>query len=100
MMKSKINSEMLEAVKLQRNWKNNNTEVEQVDDNTAEVRLHENLIARVLYGDPGYVIVPSQSTLAEWPTTTTMSRLRSLGVDVMRRKNKVYLNGQYVADAR
>ena len=35
-------------------------------------------------------------TLREWPTRTTMSRLRALGVDVYTRKGNVILDNEII----
>jgi hypothetical protein len=45
----------------------------------------------------GEVVQVDTATLLEWPTRTTMSRLRALGADVCTRKGVVMLDGEEVA---
>ena len=91
-----IETEMLEAIKHGRDWKKDNTVVE-VDGLWADVYLHGHQIAavwcRVGWEDDVRVNV---DTLRNWPTRTTMSRLRALGVDVCTRKGEVMLNGEAI----
>lgn len=93
-----IEKEMLEAIKHGRDWKKDNTQVV-VDAGYrsyyVDVFLHGNHIAEVLcrMGCDDRVHV-NQTTLKNYPTRTTMSRLRALGVDVCTRKGEVLLNGE------
>ena len=95
-----IEKEMNEAIKHGRDWSKDNTRVE-IDTSystyLADVYLHDHLIATVWccmgWEDDVRVNVP---TLRNWPTRTTMSRLRALGVDVCTRKGEVLLNGEAV----
>jgi hypothetical protein len=84
----KIEREMLDALRNGRDWQSGNTRV------TADGRvyLHENLIATWCNG----ALEVNRATLARWPTTTTISRLRALGADVCRRDFTPYLDGQPV----
>lgn len=84
----KIEREILAALHAGRAWQNGNTRV------TADghVYLHENLIATWCNGE----LDVNHTTLARWPTVTTMSRLRALGADVCRRDFTPYLDGQIV----
>ena len=59
----------------------------------SDVFLHGNHIARVLLVRR---VVVNWRTLSDYPTRTTMSRLRALGVDVYARKGAVMLDGQEV----
>lgn len=93
-----IEKEMLEAIKHGRDWKKDNTQVV-VDAGYrtyyVDVFLHGNHIAEVLcrMGCDDRVHV-NQTTLKNYPTRTTMSRLRALGVNVCTRKGEVLLNGE------
>ena len=90
-----IEEKMLEAVNNGNSWElANTTVVYDVEDNESKVYLHGHLIATV---DDFGIARPALSTLIAWPTRTTMSRLRALGVDVCTRKGDVYLDGEMVA---
>ena len=69
----KIEEAMCEAVKNRKNWANGNTRVEIFNDEIT-VYLHENAIYRIVDGVKYW-------SFAGWPTMTTKSRLRALGVD-------------------
>jgi len=94
-----IEKEMLEAIKNGRDWYKDNTCVE-VDASYrsyfADIYLHGNHIAEVVcrMGMDDLVVKPNVDTLLKYPTRTTMSRLRALGVDVCTRKGQVLLNGE------
>jgi len=62
--------------------------------NYADIFLHGNSLASVYHPATSeeYVSVDLK-TLRAYPTRTTMSRLRALGVDVCTRKGEVYLHG-------
>ena len=93
-----IEKEMLEAIKHGRDWSKDNTYVV-VDAGYrsyfVDVFLHGNHIAEVLcrMGCDDRIHV-NRTTLRNWPTRTTLSRLRALGVDVCTRKGEVMLNGE------
>lgn len=86
----KIEREMLAAIESGTNFTKDNTRVE-ITDTCAEVYLHGNHIATV--SRFGTVDV-NTNTLLDYPTRTTLSRLRALGVNVSIRKGEVYLNGE------
>ena len=88
-----IEEKMLEAVNNGNSWELANTEVVSDGDGLSWVYLHGNMIALSVDG----VIEPIRETLIAWPTRTTMSRLRALGVDVCTRKGDVYLDGEVIA---
>ena len=91
-----IEKEMLEAIKYGRDWSKDNTSVTFDLDyrEYADVRLHGNHIASVKLREGRPMLVrPNTDTLLNWPTRTTMSRLRALGVDVGTRKGQVMLDG-------
>ena len=87
-----IEREMTTAVFLRRNWRNANTEVK-VDGDAALIYLHGHHIATVNYF--GNIEV-NRDTLRRFPTNTTKSRLRALGVDVYTKDHVTYLNGEPV----
>ena len=95
-----IETEMNEAIRAGRDWSKDNTRVE-VDAGYrtyfADVYLHNHLIA-VVWCRMGCddVVKVDVETLRNWPTRTTMSRLRALGVDVCTRKGEVLLNGEAI----
>jgi hypothetical protein len=98
----KIEKEMLEAIKFGQDWLNNNTEVSIYSSYRvyfADVYLHGNHIAEVIcrMGWPD-IVKPNVQTLKDYPTRTTMSRLRALGVNVYQSKNVVYLDEEAVSD--
>ena len=88
----KIEKFMLAAIEHRVPWSMNNTQVS-IDFNTAHVFLHGNHIASVVQN--GNVIV-NEDTLRLFPTPTTKSRLRALGVNVFTKKGVTYLNGEEV----
>jgi hypothetical protein len=89
-----IEEEMLSAIESASNWSKDNTAVEFVESTGgSDVFLHGHHIATVDWR--GNVIIMT-STLRQWPTRTTMSRLRALGVDVCTRKGEVLLNGREI----
>ena len=91
----KIETQMIRAINGNENWSQANTMVTYLrEDDTSRVYLHGYLIATV---DDFGIARPVLSTLIAWPTRTTMSRLRALGVDVCTRKGDVYLDGEMVA---
>ena len=61
--------------------------------NTSDVYLHGNHIANVLSNDGELVVSVNKETLSYWPTPTTKSRLRALGVDVYTKNHITYLDG-------
>ena len=86
-----IEKKMVEAIQQGRNFTLDNTHVK-IDANTAHVFLHGNHIASVTHGN----VRVNVNTLRAYPTPTTKSRLRALGVDVYTKKGITYLNGEEV----
>ena len=84
----KIELEMVDAINNGRNWRKGNTSVRHTLDGY-HVYLHDNRIARIV----GREVVVNIQTLKNWPTATTKSRLRALGVDVITAKGVTLLNG-------
>ena len=88
----KIEKFMLAAIEHHVPWRMDNTQVT-IDFNTAHVFLHGNHIASIVNG--GTPIV-NLDTLRKYPTTTTKSRLRALGVNVYTRKGITFVNGEEI----
>jgi hypothetical protein len=89
----KIEQQMNRAINQQKSWCSGNTSVTVWDDRT-EVHLHGHHIATVQ--SDGEVDV-NLRTLAKWPTVTTKSRLRALGVNIYQKNWDVYVDGVVVA---
>lgn len=87
----KIERSMVDAVYSARTWHGGNTSSSSMDGVTSAVFLHGNHIADVnrLNG----VVKVNAYTLRRWPSVTTKSRLRALGVDVRIRDYIVYVDG-------
>lgn len=88
----KIEKFMLAAIKHHVPWSMNNTQVS-IDANTAHVFLFGNHIASVVNGGTPRV---NLDTLRRYPTPTTKSRLRALGVDLYTKKGITFVNGEEV----
>ena len=84
----KIEEDMLRAVKERRSWSLHNTNTVPCIG-CVRVYLFNHEIAKVM--DDGEVFV-NMDTLREWPTATTLSRLRALGVDVCKKADGVYVD--------
>ena len=89
----KIEQQMVNAIKQGKPFSSGNTTVT-IDANTAHVFLHGNHIASVVNGN----VMVNTDTLMEYPTRTTKSRLRALGVKVTAasKKNANFLNGEAI----
>jgi hypothetical protein len=99
----KIEQQMTQAIRDGRNWHSGSTMVRQcpvVGDTETEVYLHGHLIAKRYSGGFDTAIgIPFQAvehTLRNWPTRTTVSRLRALGIDAAIRKGKPTINGKEI----
>jgi hypothetical protein len=86
-----IEKKMLNAIEQGRNFTLDNTHVK-IDANTAHVFLHGNHIASVTNGN----VMVNVDTLRRYPTVTTKSRLRALGVNVYTENFVTFLNGEEV----
>jgi hypothetical protein len=94
----KIELQMITAIRYNRNWANANTMVNyNPDTGLSTVYLHGHKIATATDAAPYEPAIADVDTLQAWPTRTTMSRLRALGVDVCTRKGVVLLDGKEVA---
>lgn len=88
----KIESEMLQAVALKKDWSKDNTEVLRgFGGVNMTIFLHGHHIATT---DDFGGVEPNRETLRNYPSRTTLSRLWALGVDVRRSKGRIILNGQ------
>ena len=96
-----IEKEMNKAVDTMQPWAKDNTQVTIAEGDWstwAYVSLHGHPIAtgeRMRSG--ARVFSSNYRTLEQWPTRTTMSRLRALGFNVYTRKGIVYHEGEAVA---
>jgi hypothetical protein len=90
-----IEKKMLNAIEQGRNFSLDNTHVK-IDANVAHVFLHGNHIASVMCDKDSRHTVVNKITLRQYPTPTTKSRLRALGVDVYTKKGITYLYGEAI----
>ena len=91
-----IESQMNQAINAKSNWSKDNTEVIYfANSDVSMVFLHGHKIA--VFDHYNDEIIADINTLSSWPTRTTKSRLRSLGIDVYTRKSITYVNGKEVA---
>lgn len=86
----KIEQQMKEAIHHHIRWSLDNTIVSPLDDITVAVYLHGHEIA-LINQRTGFVMT-NVDTLRRYPTNTTKSRLRALGIDVSTRNGVTYLN--------
>ena len=95
----KIEKQLINAIEQHKDWRNDNTAVFYVSScesgnpfgGRSEVYLHGNHIADFWHKCSSLEI--DTKTLKQWPTNTTLSRLRALGADVRRCKGRILLNG-------
>ena len=91
-----IEEQMNQAIIHKNTWSKDNTKVmflPQLDQ--SYIYLHGHQIA--LYDHTELRVMVNLDTLAQWPTVTTKSRLRALGVDVYTRKGITFVNDREVA---
>ncbi len=86
----KIENEMIKAIHSQKRWSMANTIVSPIDDTNVAVYLHGHEIA-IVNTYNGFTMT-NVDTLRRYPTNTTKSRLRALGVNVATRKGITYLD--------
>ena len=94
----KIEQQMVDAIEAGVSWSKDNTAVDHNDlTGLIKVYLHGHHIAtRSVLSTGSRLWSINYDTLREWPTRTTMSRLRALGFDVYTRKGVAYHAGQEV----
>jgi hypothetical protein len=86
----KIEQQMINAIHSQKRWAMANTIVSPIDETNVAIYLHGNEIA-IVNTYSGFTMT-NVDTLRRYPTPTTKSRLRALGVSVATRKGVTYLN--------
>lgn len=90
-----IEQNMLNAIHAKQDWFEDNTRVVQLrDQEQAQIFLHGHSIA--IYDYIADEVRADKETLRDWPTATTKSRLRALGVNVYTKKHVTYLNDEIV----
>ena len=93
----KIEKEMRAAIVDRRDWSKDNTTVIFPLAGIGKVFLHGNHIADCFTDSDGDLCaVPNRDTLAQWPTVTTKSRLRALGVDLTQKAGVISIDGEAV----
>jgi hypothetical protein len=90
----KIEKQMNDAIHTQKRWSLQNTIVSPIDDVNVAVYLHGHEIA-IVNTYNGFTMT-NIDTLRRYPTNTTKSRLRALGVNVATRKGITYLDGKAI----
>lgn len=86
-----IEKEMLNAVNTQGQFSKGNTVVSTING-ISKIMLHGHLIAKVDHSINAVMVI--KETLKNWPTVTTKSRLRALGINVYTKKGITFLNDQ------
>ena len=89
----KIEQQMIEFIRSKKvsdgeHWKSGNTRVAHLGGSVFNVYLHDNLIAYVKDG----AVYPNKEMFRRWPTPTTRSRLRALGVDAYIKDHVAYID--------
>ena len=97
----KIEKEMLRAIACNEAWSKDNTRVEPTFADgllACRVFLHGNHIADTLQVSANGIVqvFPNRETLAQWPTVTTKSRLRALGVNLTQKAGVISIDGEAV----
>lgn len=87
----KIEQQMVTAIAKNLNWHSGNTRV-----SNRNVYLHDNHIATVTVTNYQPSIEVNLTTLRNWPTATTKSRLRALGVNLTTKQGRIYIDGQAI----
>lgn len=86
----KIEQQMLSAIHNHVRFQSANTIVSPLDELTVAIYLHGHEIA--LINQRSGFVMTNVDTLRRYPTNTTKSRLRALGVNVATRKGVTYLD--------
>lgn len=99
----KIEENMCNAVDCGQPWSCGNTMVtprQRINgDTVCSVFLHGHHIADVKFTASGKVIDVNRETLSRWPTVTTKSRLRALGVDICQKDYEIFIDGEHACYA-
>ena len=97
----KIEKQMIEAIREKRNWESSNTKVVQGRSsgiNYADIYLHGNHIATATPDTWGFrpYANPNRAMFIAYPTVTTRSRLRALGVNASIKNGAAHIDGMEV----
>ena len=84
----KIEKKLNQAIAQGKPFKLENTRLDW-ENNTGYVFLHNNLLAVISRGEA----YPIPATFSAWPTRTTASRLRALGICATIRQGQPYIDG-------
>ena len=89
----KIEKQMIEAINNGSDFKSANTEVVFFAGTLATVYLHGHKIATVKKRIGDDEIEADRETFRDWPTATTRSRLRALGIDASIKNFEACIDG-------
>ena len=89
----KIEQAMNQAIRSKTKWTSGNTCTAVTPDGAVRVFLHGHNIAKV---NPDGTREINITTLRNWPTTTTKSRLRALGFTVSTKAGVTLLDGEEI----
>jgi len=105
----KIEIKMLEAIKNNKNWSGGNTQVKNRNyfmklnnPSPADIQpysavyLHGHNIATIWHKSGDLEV--ETDTLKEYPSNTTISRLRALGANIEIKAGKLYLDGEFITE--
>ena len=88
----KIEKQLIEAIKAKTSFNKDNTStIYYPVTNITAVFLHGNHIGTYMHLYDGFR--PDINTLKRWPTNTTKSRLRALGVALTQKKGVLHIDG-------
>ena len=88
----KIEQQMNTAVHHKAGWSKDNTMVRYAPEvNSSAIYLHGHHIATYVHSTS--TMVPNRDTFRDWPTATTRSRLRALGVTASIKNFAATING-------
>lgn len=91
----KIEQQMIQAIRDGRTWHKDNTTVT-CRAPCWDVFLHGNHICEVVRLHDESLYNVNLDTFRNWPTRTTVSRLRALSIDAAIRKGKPTINGKEI----
>lgn len=98
----KIEQEMMAALKQRKPFNKDNTFIVGDDSSGCPfdyswVFLHGNNLGYWRHSDGQFEV--NRDTLKQWPTVTTKSRLRALGVNLTQKKGKIYIDDVFICNA-
>lgn len=96
----KIERDMLEHITKRKDFKRANTEVRftgkgNKGGHLADILLWDRVLAYLMRDG---TIRPNLSTVRDWPTMTTRSRLNALGIDAWQRDHIFYVEGEAITE--